>query len=650
MTISANDLIASGREAMERSDWATAFEQLQEAASSEKLEASALEDLAHAAWWSGRPDDCIDAREQAYAAYTKSGEPSKAAMVALALAEDHFHTRASPLGHGWLKRAARRLEAEPESVEHGWLTRTQAVIAFESDNDLEKGLELAQRAHEIGVEFRDLDLQAISLHDQGRITVAGGDVDEGMAIMDEAMVAAVGGELGPLYTGKIYCNMIDICEQLADYRRAGDWSDAAKRWCERAGHSSGFPGVCRIHRAEIMRLRGDWASAEAEAQRAAGEVGNFVDFAGEAFYEIGQIRMHMGDFAQAEEAFRQAHGLGRDPQPGMALLQLAQGNSESAWTLISQSLADATAPLKKARLLPAIIEVALARADPESARAAVTELSSIAEEYGSPALVAQAEHGQGAVKLADGDAEQAGPHLRKAIELWRANDFPYLAAKSQMVLAQAFRSQGSVDSAELEFGAARATFEQLGAMADVRAALHAMQAPTRDKPKGNRSTLALMFTDIVDSTALIGVIGDQAWEQLLRWHNKTLRSLFAGAGGNEVENTGDGFFASFDRPQAAVDCAVDIQRTLSKQREEQGFAPEVRIGLHIGKVTQVATSLAGEDVHKAARICSHAKGGEILASTDLAGMIEAPNGVGDPHPIELKGFAEEAEVVSLKWM
>ena len=164
--------------------------------------------------------------------------------------------------------------------------------------------------------------------------------------------------------------------------------------------------------------------------------------------------------------------------------------------------------------------------------------------------MAQAEHGQGGVKLADGDAEQAGPHLRKAIELWRANDFPYLAAKSQMALAQAFRSQGSVDSAELEFGAARATFEQLGAMADVRAALHAMQALAQDKPKGNRSTLALMFTDIVDSTALIGVIGDQAWEQLLRWHNKTLRSLFAGAGGNEVENTGDGFFASFDRLQA----------------------------------------------------------------------------------------------------
>ncbi len=344
MAKATSDLIASGRAAMEANDWAAAFELFQEAAAAGVLSPPELEDLARSAWWSGRPDDCIAAREQAYAGYTKSDDRKRAAMVALALAEDHFHTRASALGHGWLKRAARLLESEPEAVEHGWLTRTQAVIAFEENSDLDTALELAERAHEIGAAFGDRDLQAISLHDQGRITVARGDVDEGMALMDEAMVAAVGGELGAFYTGKIYCNMIDICEQLADYRRAGDWSDAAKRWCDRAGHSSGFPGVCRIHRAEIMRLRGDWESAEAEAERAAREVGNFIDFAGEAFYEIGQIRLHMGDYERAEDAFRRAHGLGRDPQPGLALLELAKGNEEGASTLIGESLAEARHP------------------------------------------------------------------------------------------------------------------------------------------------------------------------------------------------------------------------------------------------------------------------------------------------------------------
>ncbi len=162
-------------------------------------------------------------------------------------------------------------------------------------------------------------------------------------------------------------------------------------------------------------------------------------------------------------------------------------------------------------------------------------------------------------------------------------------------------------------------------------------------------TTALMFTDIVDSTPLIGVIGDEAWEALLRWHHRTLRSLFAGDGGREVENTGDGFFVAFDQPQAAVDCAVEIQRTLAKQREDQGFAPAVRIGLHLGEVTEMAATLAGEEVHKAARIGSHAAAGEIVASVELADLVDTPRGVRDPRSIELKGFADEVNVISLPW-
>lgn len=641
------DLIATAREAIERNEWTEAYELLENAAATVGLDPEGFEDLARCAWWSGLPDECIDARERAYAGYLKSDQPRRAALLALDLAEGHIHNKAIAVGRGWVKRAERLLELEPESVEHGYLARAQAVIAFELDEDPDTGLELANRAYELGTKFADPDLQAIALHDEGRITVALGDVEEGMVLMDEAMVAAVGGELGALYTGKIYCNMIDICEQLADYRRAGDWSDAARRWCERAGHSSGFPGVCRIHRAEIMRLRGDWQAAEKEALRAADELGNFVDFSGEAFYEIGEIRLHMGDYQGAEEAFRQAHGLGRDSQPGMAELRLAQGNPTGAWTLISQSLADATAPLKRARLLPAVITVALALDDFDSARDAVKDLSSIADEYGSPVLLAHANHGQGAVLLAKGNFVEAIGYLRMATESWRENDLPYLAAKSRMVLAEAYRRQGSVDSAELEFDAARVAFQELGAMADVQAALQASKSPAHDTATGARTTAALMFTDIVDSTPLIGVIGDEAWEQLLRWHDRTFRSLFASHGGREVESTGDGFFVAFHRPQSAVDCAIDIQRTLFKQREDHGFAPEVRIGLHVGEVTETPTSLAGGEVHKAARIGSHAAGGEILASAELAGLVR--DVVGDPRSIELKGFAARADVVNVAW-
>ena len=275
--------------------------------------------------------------------------------------------------------------------------------------------------------------------------------------------------------------------------------------------------------------------------------------------------------------------------------------------------------------------------------------ATIAEEYGSPALVAHASHAAGELLLAEGDIPQAVTRLRRATELWRENDFPYLVARSRMALAEAYRRQDSVEAAELEWGAARTTFEELGAMADARAATHALKVIARHTASRDRTTSALMFTDIVDSTPLIGVIGDEAWEKLLRWHHRTLRSLFAAHGGREVENTGDGFFAAFDEPQAAVDCAIEIQQTLAKQREEHGFAPGVRIGLHVGEVTEMAATLAGEEVHKAARIGSHAAGGEIVASVDLASLVDTSDGRSEAHSIEVKGFSDAIEVVTLAW-
>jgi len=645
---SAADLVIEGRDAIERNAWDEAFELLQAADEAGSLSATELEDLARSAWWSGDPESCINARERAFAGYARSEDPKRAAMVALALAEDHFHTSATALGHAWLKRAGDLLESEPESIENGHLTRTRAVIAFEADNDLAKAMELAKRAYELSAKFGDADLQAIALHDQGRITVAQGRVKDGMALMDQAMVAAVGGELGPQATGKIYCNMIDICEQLADYRRAGDWSDAAKRWCERAGHSSGIPGVCRIHRATIMRLRGEWASAEAEARRARDELGNYLDFSGEALYEIGEIRFHIGDYEQAEEAFHQAHGLGRDPQPGLALLELAQGNPEGARTLIAQSIADTESLLKRARLLPALVKIAIEQEQLEDAIAAADELQTAADEFGSEALKAHAAQALGAILLAEGKAEGAAEQLREATKLWRSIDLPYQAAGSRVLLARAYEQLGVIDSARLELTTARDSFEELGAMPDLRSAIETLNDLADGPIQGKRHTTALMFTDIVGSTSLIGAIGDDAWEHVLRWHDRKLRSMFAGHGGREIDNAGDGFFVSFQMPDAATSCAIDIQQTLSRQRHEQGFAPEVRIGLHAGEVTEVGVALSGEEVHKTARICGHAAGGEILASSSMIDQIETLRR-GESRTLQLDGFAEPVEVVSVPW-
>ncbi len=648
MAEAASDLIAEGREATQRSSWQEAFELLQSADELEILDPSVLEDLARSAWWSGKPDDAIEARERAFAAYNRDHNSPSAARVALNLAEDHFHKTGTAVGTAWVKRAEQLLEGERSSPETAYLIRMKSVMAFEGDDDPTSGLKLSRRSHQLAIECGDLDLQAITLHDQGRMTVALGEVDEGMALLDEAMVAAVGGGLGAYATGKIYCNMIDICEQIADYRRAGDWSDAAKRWCERAGHNSGFPGVCRIHRAEIMRLRGDWKTAEEEAIRGCDELGNYPDFAGMAFYEIGEIRMHMGDFEEAEVAFRQAHGSGRDPQPGMALLELARDNLEGARDLINQSLADTSASLRRARLLPSQIKIALENGSLDVARLAADELQSIADEYGTTALQASAHDGAGSVLVAEGSPEDAVPRLRAAIDGWLRSDVPYETARSRMLLAQAYRDQGSSDLAELELRTALTAFEELGAVPDVRAARSALDVGRRSTPS-ERRVAALMFTDIVDSTALIGAIGDAAWEQLLRWHNRTLRSLFGSHDGREIDRAGDGFFVAFDLTQNAIDCAVDIQRTFATQRSEHGFAPAVRIGLHSGEVTGVGSGLAGQDVHRAARICAQASGSEILSSTDLVDLTSRSTPAADRRSIQLKGFEDPIEVTLIAW-
>lgn len=288
---------------------------------------------------------------------------------------------------GWLRRAERLLETEQESSEHGMLLITQALFALLSGK-LDQADQLTSRALDIGTRFGNRDLQAFALLFKGNILVSRGDVEGGLELLDEATVAAISGELNPFTAGVVYCVAISKSTELADYDRAGQWTEASTRWCERQT-ISGFPGICRVHRAEIMRLRGAWAEAEQEARRALSELRDFnVDFAAAGFYEVGEIRLRMGDLEGANEAFRQAHELGHEPQPGLALLRLAEGKPAAALSSISRALDDRADNLQRARLLPALVEIALAAGEPARARAAANELGSIVDIYDSDALKA----------------------------------------------------------------------------------------------------------------------------------------------------------------------------------------------------------------------------------------------------------------------
>jgi class 3 adenylate cyclase/Tfp pilus assembly protein PilF len=642
-----DDPLAAARTAFERHAWREAFEAYREAeAARTSLEPKDLDRLAQSAWWLSRIDDCLNARERAYAGYLSAADEVMAAYEALWLARDNFIRLRGSIGAGWFKRAEQLLDGKPESAAHAYLEQSRSMMAS-SGGDLEAAVEHARRAVEIGARFGDRDIQARALSNQGEALVAQGMVEEGLALFDEATVAAVSGELGPMATGIVYCNMIDVCAQLEDYRRAGEWTEAAKRWCERQA-ISGFPGVCRVHRAEVVRLRGAWPEAEREARVASTELmeHGVLNFAGMAFKEIGMIRLRMGDLDAAEEAFGQAHQLEQDPQPGLALVRLARGDSKAAASQIRRAIEEATAPLARARLLPAAVEIALAVDDTHGARDAAAELREIAEHFGTPMLYAVAKCAEGAVRLAEGDAPGAADLLRHGLRHWREVEAPYEAGRASEILGMAYRRAGDEDAAGLELRAALAAFDRLGAVLDARRVAEALG---REPEPARKVTRTFLFTDIVGSTNLVEAIGDEAWDDVRRWHDRALRAAFEAHGGEEVDHAGDGFFVAFPDAGPALECAVAIQRLLAEHRQTHGFAPRVRIGLHADQATQRGASYGGRGVHQAARVGALAEGEQILATEDTLAAADGDWPVSEPRGVELKGISEPVQVVTVAW-
>jgi class 3 adenylate cyclase len=642
-----------GRAAAARYAWIESFDLLKEADEAAGLDVDDLAQLAEAAWWTGRLDQCIAARERAFALSMEAGDARRAALVAMALAKDYFAKGTSSIGTAWINRAERLLAEEPDCVEQGYLARLSSVIALEGAGDYDAALGHARREYEFAQRFQDKELLALALHDQGRALVMKGDVAEGMALVDEATAPALAGELSPYTTGVIYCNTITACKELADYGRAGDWTEAAKRWCERQA-IAGFPGMCRVYRASIMLVRGAWPEAEQEARRACEELKEFnLSYAAEAFYELGEIRMGAGDLPAAAEAFKQAHELGRDPQPGLALLRLHEGNVDGAAACLEQALEEESGELHRARLLPALVEVGLKGGNLDTAQAAADELEAIAARYGTEALRATAGSARAKLFLARGDVRSAAREARQVLRLWHSVDAPYEVAQARMILARAYAGEGNVESAILELDAAVSTFDRLGALPAARESRMLLEDLGASAVSGrageDRATRTFMFTDIARSTNLVEAIGDEAWTDVVRWHDQTLRSLFAGHGGEEIDHAGDGFFVAFGDAASAVECAVAVQRTLAEHRRTHGFSPQVRIGLHTADATRQGSNYRGKGVHQAARIAALAKGGEILAGARAVSDGPLRFAVSEPRRVELKGISDPIDVVAIDW-
>jgi len=645
----AADPLAVGRDALARHAWQEAFEQLSQADREGELSGADLEALALAAFFGAHAEGELALKERAFKAHEAEGNGVRAAFLAADIARSYGYDGKYSIASAWQRRAERLIGPEGETYAHGYL----ALIGSEAAGamgDVEAALALAERAAEIANVAGDADLTAYGLTNLGLLKIASGATSDGFALMEEASIAAVNGELSPFASGVTACRLIGACRDLTDYRRASEWIEATEKYCDRQS-VSGFPGVCRVHRAEVAAVGGAWDQAEEDLQRATTELGAYKATPPQAdgFYAIGDIRRLRGDFEGAETALREAHARGRSPQPALALVRLAQGKVKAAASAINSAVAEETWDRwARARLLPAQVEIAIAAGDLERARTAVDELAGIVAGYPSPALEAGRRAALGRVLVGEGDPLGAAAELRVAVKGWREVGSPYEVARARAVLSRAFRALQNEDDADLELRAALEEFRRLGAPVDVEGAERELRnaEDVRSGPLTTRKTF--MFTDIVGSTNLAEALGDQAWERLLRWHDDMLRSLVAKGGGEIVNSTGDGFFAAFGSARSGVDSAISIQRALIDHRAATGFALSVRIGLHTAEANLRGTDYSGKGVHVAARVAELAGGGEVLATSET--LAEAGHvSVSNVRLAPVKGVAAPVSIAAVGW-
>jgi DNA-binding CsgD family transcriptional regulator len=464
----ARDALERGRRAYAERAWKDAYESFSAAEQAGRLEGPDLELLATSAGMLGL-DEHLTTLERAHHAYLEAGDTLRAVRSAYWVGSFYAFEGELARATGWLGRAHRLLEREDrDSAERGYLLYT-VMAEHEDAGDLDAAIATTVEAVRIGERFGDADLVALALNEQGRLLAKQGKIGAGLRVFDEVMVAVTSGELSPMVTGVLYCSVIEGCQQTYELRRAREWTAALSAWVEEQPQMVTFTGRCLVHRAEIMQVDGAWSDALEEARRAGdrfAQVQNQVA-TGEAFYRQGEIHRLRGERAAAERAYRQASWCGWEPQPGLALLRLDQGDYDAAVAAICRVVDEATEPARLAGLLPAYLEITLAVGELDEARRARRELEEITTAYRGGTLGATVAHARGAVALAEGDAQGALASLRDATQMWHELGAPYESARSRVLVGLACRQLGDVDAAEMELDAARHVFEELGAAPDV---------------------------------------------------------------------------------------------------------------------------------------------------------------------------------------
>ena len=458
--------LAAGREAFTARRWREATASLTAADRHAPLSAADLQLLGEAAYLAGDPA-WNDAWTRAHHQYLADGEPGRAARCIFWLGFAFMNAGEMAQGGGWMSRALRIVEEIGECVEAGYLLIPGAIEACERDP--QHALEEFRRARAFSERFADRDLFALARHGEARCIIELGDPAKGMAMLDEVLVAVNSGELSPIVTGDTYCGVVEACQIIFDVRRGREWTLALRRWCDSQPDLAPYRGQCLTYVSAMTQTQGDWHAAIDVASQACHLLAGppIHPAIGAAYYQRAELQRLCGAFADAEESYRQASAHGRDPQPGLALLRLTQGQTAAAASTIRRVMEENPGPVTRSCVLPAAVEILLATGDMSAAQAAAQELRAIAGTFGAPLLLARASYALGAVALAEQDHRATLTHLREAFGTAHALDAPYDAARARVLIGAACAALGDEDSAHIEWSGARSTFEQLGAAPDL---------------------------------------------------------------------------------------------------------------------------------------------------------------------------------------
>jgi DNA-binding NarL/FixJ family response regulator len=480
MSSNPRSLFDAARDAYQNQAWEDAFRALRRADELYGLDAADLEKLVWSAGMLDRDTEMLATMERLYQLHLDAGEPGRAAYWAffkgfrlLALSEFGRAT-------AWLQRSQRLVDQLGDDCAVRGYLLLPAIYRSLKEGDLVAAEKRATEAVAIGEQCGEADLVAFARCQLGRAITGQGFVDKGVALLDEAMLAATARELTPVISGLVYCSVISTCRQVFAFGRAREWTSALGEWCEQQPQLVQFNGLCRIHRAEIMELNGAWPEAVLEARHAAQSAARAIqqEIKAGAAYQEGEIHRLRGEFAAAEDAYKEASRCGHEPQPGLALLRLAQGRADQAAAAIRRCLSALGDPLARARLLPAAVEIFIAAGALDEARVAQAELVEIARRFTTDVLSAMAAQAGGAIDLAEKRAAAALTQLRAALALWQSIDAPYLVARARVQAGLACRALADEDGAQLEFEAAHQVFARLGATPDLTR-LQALRAPAR---------------------------------------------------------------------------------------------------------------------------------------------------------------------------